>query len=245
MYVVYEPKGRALEYSELACNLYMGCPHGCKYCFAPGCMRKTAVQWHSSTTPRKNVISLLEKDAKTMWKKDSRKILFSFLSDPYQPMEREEHLTRQALEIVYRYGLKSQVLTKGVAELISEDMPLMKSAGTELGITLCFTDDNLRQIWEPEAASVNDRMAVVREAHRLGIYTWISLEPVLDPQQALEVIEMLHPYVNFWKVGKLNHMKEVEATIDWYQFRQDAESLLQKCGASYYLKEDLRKAKKR
>ena len=242
MNVVYEPKGRALEYSELACNLYMGCPHGCTYCFAPACMRKTASQWHSEITPRKNVISLFEKDARKMWKRDHRKILFSFLSDPYQPLEREARLTRQALEIVNRYGLKSQVLTKGVAELVADDFPLMKSAGTELGITLCFTDDKLRQLWEPEAASVADRMSIVREARKMGIYTWISLEPVLDPQQALEVIDTLHPYVDFWKVGKLNHMKEVEATIDWRRFRQDAEALLQELGADYYIKEDLRRA---
>ena len=34
MNVIYEPKGRAREYSELACNLYRGCTHGCRYCYA-------------------------------------------------------------------------------------------------------------------------------------------------------------------------------------------------------------------
>lgn len=39
MNVVYEPRGRAREYSELAYNLYRGCTHGCRYCYAPACMR--------------------------------------------------------------------------------------------------------------------------------------------------------------------------------------------------------------
>ena len=66
MQVVYQPKGRALEYSELACNLYMGCTHGCKYCFAPACMRKTPEQWHSAPYCRSDVIGKLRKDAAAM-----------------------------------------------------------------------------------------------------------------------------------------------------------------------------------
>ena len=35
MSIIYKPKGKALEYSELAANLYRGCGHACTYCFAP------------------------------------------------------------------------------------------------------------------------------------------------------------------------------------------------------------------
>lgn len=240
MYVVYEPKGRAREYSELACNLYMGCPHGCKYCFAPGCMRKTAEAWHSQTVPRKNVIELFRKDAHVL-RGDKRKILFSFLSDPYQPLEKQMRLTRQALEIVAENRLKSQILSKGSCELISRDLPLMKTAGTELGITLSFIDDSKRRKWEPGAAAVEDRIQTLQAAHEMGIFTWVSLEPVIDPEQALKVISVLHPYVNFWKVGKLNHMKDVEEKVDWKKFGEDVIQILDDCGADYYIKNDLKK----
>lgn len=239
MNVIYEPKGRAKEYSDLACNLYMGCPHGCKYCFAPACMRKSPEQWHSATTPRKNVIDLFRKDAQSL-RGDQRKILFSFLSDPYQPMEGEMHLTRQALEIVNFYHLKSQVLTKGLSKFIVPDLPLMKEAGTELGITLCFMDDSKRLEWEPEAAPVPDRLATLKAAHERGIYTWVSLEPVIDPQEALAVIRAAAPFVDFWKIGKLNHMKAVEKLIDWKAFRQQVLELLEKLQAKYYIKNDLK-----
>lgn len=239
MNVVYEPKGRALEYSPLACNLYMGCPHACKYCFAPACMRKKPEQWHSCTTPRRNVVELFRRDAEKL-RGDKRKILFSFLSDPYQPKEAELHLTRQVLEIVQFYRLKSQVLTKGLYEIIFPDLPLMKQAGTELGITLCFVEDTLRKVWEPAAATVQERMAILKEAHSMGIYTWVSLEPVIDPEQALEVIRQMSPYVDFWKVGKLNHWKEEEDKVDWFTFKEEAETLLQHLGVNYYIKNDLR-----
>ena len=239
MNVVYEPKGRAREYSELACNLYRGCTHGCRYCYAPSCMRTTAEKWHTHAEPRPNVLKYLEKDAVKL-RGDSRRVLFCFLSDPYQPLERIERLTRQALRIIAKYRLNSQVLTKGSADLIQEDLGLMKDACTQLGITLCFADDTLRQYWEPHASTVEERFAVLKAAHKAGIFTWVSLEPVLDPKQALEVIRKAAPYVNFWKIGKLNHMKTEEAKVDWRKFREDVEKLLTKFVASYYIKEDLR-----
>ena len=239
MNVIYEPKGRAREYSELACNLYRGCTHGCRYCYAPSCMRTTAEKWHAHAEPRPNVLIYLEKDAVKL-RDDSRRILFCFLSDPYQPLERIERLTRQALRIVAKYRLNSQVLTKGCMDLIHEDLGLMKDACTQLGITLCFADDALRQSWEPHASTVEERLTVLKTAHKAGVFTWVSLEPVIDPSQALEVIRIAHPYVNFWKVGKLNHMKEYERAVNWGKFLSDVEFLLAKLNAKYYIKNDLR-----
>ena len=63
---------------------------------------------------------------------------------------------------------------------------------------------------------------------------------MIDPDQALAVIRLAHSYVNFWKAGKLNHMKEYERTVDWGKFLFDAEKLLTKLGANYYIKNSLR-----
>jgi DNA repair photolyase len=239
MNVIYEPKGRAREYSELACNLYRGCTHGCRYCYAPATMRTTGDKWHGKAEPRKDILRLLEKDAKKL-NGDNRSILFCFLCDPYQPLERTEHLTRQALKIMAQYHLNNQVLTKGCADIILDDLELMKKAHTKLGITLCFADDDLRQKWEPKASTVGDRLNILKTTHKSGIFTWVSLEPVIDPGQALEVIKMANEYVDFWKIGKLNHMKKYECAVDWGKFLFDAKSILNKLGAKYYIKNDLR-----
>lgn len=238
MTLIYEPKGRAREYSPLACNLYRGCTHGCRYCYAPGCMRTTSAKWHEGAVARSRVLELFEKDAATL-RGDPRKILFSFLSDPYQPLEATEKITRQALGLVRKYNLKSQILTKG-GRLVERDFDVMKACGTELGVTLCFVDDAMRREWEPEAASVAERLQLLCNAHVAGLHTWVSLEPVIDPAQALAVIREAHPWVSFWKVGKLNHMKEVESKVDWGRFRRDVEALLKRVKAHYYIKDDLR-----
>jgi DNA repair photolyase len=202
-------------------------------------MRVTREKWHSTAEARPNILRFFEKDAKTL-AGDPRRILFCFSNDPYQPLERSERLTRQALEIVTRYGLKNQVLTKGCADLISEDLPLMKKAGTQLGVTLCFSDDVTRKYWEPNASTVDDRIAILKEAYKSGIFTWVSLEPVVDPAQALEVIQKAHKYVKFWKIGKLNHMKTIESTVNWTKFLYEVNQVLTKLGAAYYIKNDLR-----
>lgn len=97
-----------------------------------------------------------------------------------------------------------------------------------------------RRDWESNASTIDDRLTILKTAHKAGIFTWVSLEPVINPDQALAVIRMAHPYVNFWKVGKLNHMKAHERTVDWGKFLFDAETLLTKLGANYYIKNDLR-----
>ena len=57
-----------------------------------------------------------------------------------------------------------------------------------------------------------------------------------------EVIRKAHDYVDFWKVGKLNHHKAVEQSALGPEFRAAATALLEHYGCKYYIKEDLRKA---
>ena len=247
MNVIYEPKGRAREYAPLACNLYMGCTHGCKYCYAPSCMHKKPEEWHTAARARgENVLALFERDCVRLAKEraddENRRVLFCFLSDPYQPLESELHLTRRGISVAARHGIKVDILTKGDGALIEQDLPLMLASQTHLGITLSFINDASRREWEPMASTVQSRLNILRKAHDMGIYTWVSMEPVIIPQEALEVIRQAHSYVNFWKVGKLNHNKEVERSIDWPQFRDNAIALLDSFGSRYYIKEDLRKA---
>jgi len=248
MRIVYEPRGRAKEYADLACNLYIGCTHGCKYCFAPACMHSTPAKWKSGVYVRRRALELFERDAADLRKtRDDRAILFSFLSDPYQPLEAEEGITHRALEIVRAHGLQSKILTKGREELVSADFDLMRSAGTELGITISFVDDRTRKQWEPGAAPIGERLALLEKGHASGIRTWVSLEPVIDPVQALAVIRTAMPHVDFWKVGKLNHMKAIEEKTDWPRFRREVVELFggfgKREGRDYYLKQDLRDAK--
>lgn len=244
MRVIYRPKGRALEYAPLACNLYMGCAHGCVYCYAPGCVRRTLESWRETIEARKDIISSFTKDVAWLSKNRSdderRRVLFCFLSDPYQPLEGELHITHECIKIAMQYGVKIDVLTKGAYSLVSKDFDLMKRADVHLGVTLAFVDDRKRQQWEPYASSVQDRFRVLKEAHRKGIFTWVSMEPVIDPKEALAVIDEAAPYVDFWKIGKLNYNKAVEDLVDWHKFYWDIRRSLKHHNARAYIKKSLK-----
>mgnify|MGYP006886758421 FL=1 len=109
-----------------------------------------------------------------------------------------------------------------------------------MGVTLSFATDKKRKEWEPNASSVSERLKILKAAHDLNIYTWISMEPVIDPEEALTVIDKAHDFVNFWKVGKLNRNKEVENSVDWHQFYIDVRAKLKQYNANFYIKKDLR-----
>lgn len=236
--VIYEPRGRAREYSPLACNLYRGCSHGCRYCYGPAVSYSTLATWSRNVAPRTGVIEALRHDAAKM-RGDKRLVLLCFVCDPYQPIDAEYGLTRQALDILGQHNMKVQVLTKG-GMVAARDFDLIRKYGVRFGTTLLFTDDKLRAEWEGNAAPVQSRIEAIRMAHDLGIYTWVSVEPVIDPAEALSVIENLHDSVDYWKIGKLNHMREVEARIDWHAFYKDVTALLRSLKAKFYIKNDLR-----
>jgi hypothetical protein len=62
---------------------------------------------------------------------------------------------------------------------------------------------------------------------------------VIDPDQTLRLMEYGLPFIDEYKVGKLNHRPELERTIDWKTFGNAAEEMLRDAGKKYILKKDL------
>jgi DNA repair photolyase len=233
MPVIYEPNGAALEYSPLALNLYHGCKFACLYCYAPAIAREPRADWSLNPHPKANILQRIEADAKKL-AGDPRQILLCFTSDPYQTIEAAE-LTRSALLILEHYNLTATVLTKG-GNRAESDFDILKRNNWTFGTSISWSDDKHRIQWEPYAAPVTSRVEAIVEARRQGIKTWVSLEPVIDPDQALKVINRLSAWVDFWKIGKLNHQT---VAVDWWLFYDRATTLLQQLGADYYIKKDL------
>ena len=81
---------------------------------------------------------------------------------------------------------------------------------------------------------------MLKMLHANGIRTWVSLEPVLDPEQSLAIIDAVSPFVDFFKVGTTNHV-ELPKPIDWQDFAFDAVKKLMATGREFYVKADLQK----
>ncbi|MFA7122158.1 MAG: radical SAM protein [Bacilli bacterium] len=243
--VIYEPRGRAREYSPLAVNLYRGCDHGCEYCFGPAVLRMRPEEF-LQPAPRDGVIAKIAVDAKALQTAGNDKpILLCFTCDPYMQLETECRITREALEILFRHEQPIQILTKGGRRSVRDFDLLAEHPGRcTYAATLTFTDPADLARYEPGADTYAGRVAALQEAHRRGIETWVSCEPVIDPAQTLAIIRETHEYVDQFRVGKLNarsgEMASLERGVDWYRFAREVVDLLQDLGANYYIKEDLK-----
>jgi DNA repair photolyase len=237
MQVIYQPAGRAKEYSPWAANLYRGCGHHCVYCYAPKALQMERAEF-DVPKPRAGIIKKLLKDCIELRKHDLHyKVLLCFSCDPYQQINDQYQLTRQAIEILHFYGQNVIILTKG-GYRASNDIPLL-IPGDEFAVTLTCLHLQDSLAWEPKAAPPAERIFTLKEAHERGIYTWISLEPVLYPQDSLNIIELTHTFVDKYKLGTLNYHPRA-ATINWKTYGTDAVKLLESLKKDYYIKDDLK-----
>src|SRR6185295_3481123 len=83
-----------------------------------------------------------------------------------------------------------------------------------------------------------DRLAALKEFHRAGIYTWVSLEPVYDTEATLEIIRQTHEFVDLFKIGRINY-NPMTHKINWQEFTARVLEVLEQTGAEHYIKKDL------
>jgi len=225
---IYEPKGKAKEYGDYALNIYTGCPHRCFYCFAPSVLRRDREKFHSDVRPRENIVEetrkQLEREGIT-----GKLIHLCFTCDPY-PTGYDTTPTREIIKLLKEYGNHVQILTKGDG---SRDFDLLDE-NDWYGITVSggMTDDV-----EPGSVLTPFRLIRLREAHGLGIKTWVSFEPVIDANNVLGIIRDFAQRFDKVKIGKLNYHP---SDIDWKKFGRDAEALCKQLCLDYYIKDSLR-----
>jgi DNA repair photolyase len=241
MNIIYEPAGKAREYSPLAANIYTGCGSdgkGCQYCFAPAMRRMSREQYFSKITPRKNVLELFEKDCKQI-QGSKKNVQFCFMTDPYNREERKLRLVRKCLELCLEYKIPVSILTKRDAVL--DDLELFRRFGKHIkvGFTLTFDNEIDSKNWEPGASLPQDRLAALKILYKNGIRTWASLEPVIVPLQSLSMIRKSLKYVDLYKVGKLNNFMGIDKEINWSSFLIASLVLLRENKKDFYIKKDL------
>ena len=233
--MIYQPAGRAKEYCELAVNLYVGCGHGCTYCYAPSATFKTKEQF-LKPYPKPNLTQRLETESK---KYRGKEIFLCFACDAYQPIEEKIGITRQAIEILQENNCVVNILTKG-GKRSERDFDLLSKKQSKYGVTLTFLDNNDSLKYEPSAALPSERIEVLKKAHELGIFTWVSLEPVIDPKQTIGIVEKTKGFVDMFKVGKWNY-DTMASKIDWHKFVHEIIKIFNANQLKYYIKKDLLK----
>ena len=110
--------------------------------------------WGSFVDVKINAPAILQREMK---KAPRGNIMISSVTDPYQPVEDQYKLIRQCLEVLLAYQFPVSILTK--SSLVLRDLDLIKRfKEMEVGITITTDDDKIREIFEPNAPSIETRI---------------------------------------------------------------------------------------
>lgn len=242
MSAIYQPSGAAREYSPLAMNYIKGCDHGCVYCYVPKMMKRFDAGYvHSNVYIKEEKVLLNEIRLSCKKHQDSPKQVFlSFLTDPYSHFNNETKLTRRVLEMLLEYRIPVSILSKGGNNIL-QDLDIIKAFGPniQVGGSLTFTSDTDTLKWEKNSSLPAERFETLRTLHENGVRTWASMEPVIYPEQSLEIMELTAGYVDSYKIGKLNHFPRHEEKFNWTGFLNDSIAMMRKHDKLFYIKNDL------
>jgi DNA repair photolyase len=233
---IYQPTGRAREYCDWALNIYDSCNHGCTYCWAKRFYERyhPGKKFGVDVQPRPGIVEATRKQLQS-GKFSGKTIQLCFTCDPY-PAEIDTTTTREIIKAIKEAGAHVQILTKG-GDRAERDFDLLDKDDW-FGISLSCNDIDLMKLNEPNAQNGIMRYFSLENAYELGINTWVSFEPVLEPYGILEFIKCIGIKLpkTYFKIGKLNHVKN---STDWKSFGLVAERICKENGWNYYIKADL------
>ncbi len=206
-------------------------------CYVPAVIRMKREEFDAVAELRENYLQRLDKEAKKYMQHGvTEQVMLSFTTDPYHPFDTKP--TTTALEILRDHGLGFCTLTKGGSRAL-RDLDLFRKHRDAFATTLTSVQDSFAAKWERKAAPPSERMQTLKEFHKAGIFTWVSIEPTLDIEQALNVIRATYEYVDLYKIGRANYIPSITNVIDWRVYTESVIELCQKLGVKHYIKKKL------
>src|SRR5512136_2024348 len=182
-------------------NPYTGCQHGCSYCYARFMKRVTGHKepWGEFVDVKISAADLLRKEIQ---KKKRGKVWVSGVCDPYQPLEATYRLTRQCLEILAQNNWPVIIQTRSPLVLRDIDI-LQKARDAEAGLSVTTADDHIRELFEPDAPPIPDRIRALEELHNAGIRTYAMIAPVLPGAEGLAAL--LRGKIDYVLIDRMNY----------------------------------------
>ncbi len=166
---------------------YVGCVIGCKFCHAQdsvGALRRLLgrgeAPWGSFVDVRRNAAQVLARELADA----SRPVLpikfCPVVSDPYQAIERRAAITRACLDVIAadRRVWPTMLLTRSPLILADRER-IAGLARVWVGVSLPTVDDEVRRHFEPRAATISERLTVLRTFRALGVRTIAVVQPLL------------------------------------------------------------------
>jgi DNA repair photolyase len=189
-------------------NPYVGCGHGCRYCYASFMKRFTGhlEPWGQFVDVKVNAPYLPRKQLK---RTRHGVVALSTVTDPYQPVERKYQLTRKCLEALLDAQLSVDLLTR--SPLCLRDMDLFKRfKRIEVGFSITTHDERIKRIFEPCSPSILSRVKALRALRREKIGTYAFIGPML-PLDPKPLVAMLDGLIDEVLIDRMNYPNKVKA----------------------------------
>jgi DNA repair photolyase len=189
-------------------NPYVGCGHGCRYCYASFMKRFTGhlEPWGEFVDVKVNAANILAKQLK---RARQGTVSLSTVTDPYQPLEKSYQLTRKCLEALLEHQFSVSILTR--SSLCLRDIDLFRQfKNIEVGFSITTDDEVIKRIFEPYSPSIHSRVEALKALHneKIGTYAFIGPMLPLDPKP---LVTMLDGLVNEVLIDKMNYSNKVKS----------------------------------
>jgi DNA repair photolyase len=165
-------------------NPYRGCFHACAYCYARPSHEYLSLG-AGTDFDRKIVIKpeaaalLRAAFARKTWRGDT--VVFSGVTDCYQPLEASYRLTRGCLEVCVERANPAAIITKSA--LVERDIDVLSSlarvAAAHVTVSIPFWDPERARAIEPFVPTPARRLRIVETLARAGISVGVNVAPVI------------------------------------------------------------------
>ena len=171
-----------LPVCDFSVNPYTGCPHACKYCYA--CFMK---RFTNHPEPWGEFVDAkIWDDIKNPQKYAGKELFIGSVTDPYNPQEEIYERTRALLTELQGSGAKLSIATK--SDLILRDLDLIKTfPDARVSWSVNTLDETFKDDMD-KAASIERRLAAMREFHKAGIRTTCFISPIFPGITDVEAI---------------------------------------------------------
>ncbi len=181
---------------EATVNPYRGCEHGCIYCYArPGheyLGLSAGLDFETKIFVKYDAARLLQKElAAKKWQ--PKVIVFSGVTDCYQPIERNLKITRQCLEVLRDFRNPVAIITKN--QLVARDADILGEMASynaaHVSISVTSLDADIARKMEPRASQPHLRLKAIETLAKAGIPVGCMIGPVVPGLTDHEIPDIL------------------------------------------------------
>jgi DNA repair photolyase len=154
-----------IDYYDFTLNPYRGCQYGCSYCYAAAFSPNSQMRknWGNWVIIKQNAAEILEKELSNWYDKNPQRppiIYMSTVTDPYQPIESKEKITRCLLEILVKYQPTLVIQTR--SPMISRDIDILQNfQKLRINLSIPTGSEQVRKDFEPRSPSIPARLKAI------------------------------------------------------------------------------------